>query len=843
MKISLFRPIQALFVSLCLAQTVTRAQDVVSIKSDQGNMTYTASGSDVDFKITLAGTFVLTNTYGGTMALLPELRMVVNGSIGYATLHSLSQYQLAGILDRTDAIFRYRIKPGDMAQPLRIYGSPMITYQFYWNGWEIRNAATQSLADWRFDPEKSYPSLGEVYDLDLAKANITLRALSIEDLHSPSSIQATVTETWRATTINPAEEVAVDFYVWTPQTNIVRIGVAPNQPAVLVSIPSGSSFQDFPIRGLSVGAAEIYLQRPGDYQNNATVGVTNYVKRTVTVTEPPSPAVRIIFPSTGTDSVTLNETNALNTGTFKVELSEAFTNPVSVRVDLAPSNQTSVTFAVTPMTVTIPAGQTLSSEQTFSVPDGNVTSAWGVTMSPVITSAAAASYYTEQKSATVYVQNVSPSVTGWSTSSALRGVPCAFEWQASDVAADLASGMVVTWDFNGETITNVTGASGSLQYTFATVGMKTVRVTATDKDGLTSAASMFFKMVDEPPPPPRVNVVPSATVYSETTTNNTGSLIVYLSEPYSSDVWVQLEATLQGQPQSNIVFTAGAIRIPVGDIGSPVIAFSLPDGTPESEMYGIEIVPTVTNAPASEYFTDIQTTTVFVRNVAPSVTMPVARDPLLTPLPPYTNVPLGRPFAFDYAVNDALPDRSGMVVRWNFGDGTSETVVTGAVGSVSHTYGSLGVKTVTVQATDKDGGSSAEVAFPVCVVRGACFADWAAERGMSGDPYVLFELDRDGDGVANGFEYAFNGKLTNGVPLMTVRFVDGVPVVETPNRDPASVADAFVTVEACTNLFEGQWTVPVGPLSHAEKPSDRDWYAPLTAVPQKAFFRLRAILD
>jgi len=45
--------------------------DITSIKSDRANAIVTASGDTIDFKISLAGKFVLTNTYGGTLALLP----------------------------------------------------------------------------------------------------------------------------------------------------------------------------------------------------------------------------------------------------------------------------------------------------------------------------------------------------------------------------------------------------------------------------------------------------------------------------------------------------------------------------------------------------------------------------------------------------------------------------------------------------------------------------------------------------------------------------------------------------------------------------------------------------
>ena len=692
--------------------------DITNINSPtHGNSLITAAGAQIDFRISLAGKFTLTNTYGGTLAQLPEIRMVVNGEAVWATLYSTTMYTIGGGVDRTDAIFRYKVKPGDLALPMKLYGSITIPYQFYWNNWEVRNITTTSNAVWKFNTGLSYPGLGEVYDLDLAKANINIKAIDFDDLHNDYSIPAKETgHTLRVTTVNPTESAVVDFYVWTTATNVLQIGNVANQTWLQVSMPTNTVNIDFPIKGLAVGTADIYLQRTKDYLNNATLGVTNYLKKTVTLETPPSPWVQLIMSATGTDNVTLSETNALNTGKFRVELSEAFSNDVFVRVDTAPVGQSYVTFNTAPMVVLVPKNQLTSSEQNFNVPDGNVTSMWGVTLSPVITNALASSFFSDRKIATVYVQNVKPAVTASFAPPAARGVPCTFSWSATDVAPDMASGMKVQWNFNGETITNLTGSSGSLPYTFQSTGTKTITVTATDKDGMTSDPYIFTVEVNLPVPKPSVIIVPSANPYFETTTNSTGSLVVYLSESFSEDVWIQLNATLQGNAQSNIVFaTTNAIRIPIGSTNSTPFTFSIPDGTVESEIYGIDITPTVTNVNAAARFTDLRQTTVFVKNVRPTVTKPQARDPLLTPLPAYTNVPLGQPFAFDYTTKDVNRDLSSMVVRWRFGDATPEVVVTGAVGTVFHTYGSKGVKTVWMQAEDKDGGFSDEIEFPVLV--------------------------------------------------------------------------------------------------------------------------------
>ncbi len=332
---------------------VARADDIVSIKSDYANMVFTASGAAVDFKITLAGTFALTNIAGGVSERLPQLRMVVNGDVAWASIHALNQYKLVGYFDRTDVIFRYLVRPGDMAQPMTIYGSPTLPYQFEWNGWDVRNTANGNTAVWRFDPMRYQPALGEVYDIELAKANITLRTLAFDDLHSPVAVTAGDPMLWRVSSINPVGPSTVSFVVWTPATNVLQLGATPGQTALQVNIPSGATSADFLLKGLAGGTGDVYLQRIADYQANATRGVTNHIKRSVSVTPQLTPTLRVVLLDTGSDIATLNESTSPNTGAFQIELSEAFSNDVWVSVDVTPAGQSNVTLrnAILPLCV------------------------------------------------------------------------------------------------------------------------------------------------------------------------------------------------------------------------------------------------------------------------------------------------------------------------------------------------------------------------------------------------------------------------------------------------------------------------------------------------------------
>ena len=113
--------------------------DIVSIKSNQSGAIVTASGVNVDMRITLDGSFELISD-GGSTTGDALIRMIVNGTIAWARLDSVSRYTISGgTIPRTDIIFEYTVKPGDMASPLAVFGnagsvSPGDAYQFIWNG-------------------------------------------------------------------------------------------------------------------------------------------------------------------------------------------------------------------------------------------------------------------------------------------------------------------------------------------------------------------------------------------------------------------------------------------------------------------------------------------------------------------------------------------------------------------------------------------------------------------------------------------------------------------------------------------------------------------------------------
>ena len=279
------------------------------------------------------------------------------------------------------------------------------------------------------------------------------------------------------------------------------------------------------------------------------------------------------------------------------------------------------------------------------------------------------------------------------------------------------STMITRWNFGDTTGEQVyTGHVGQAFHTYTATGTYLATVQAEDKDGSFSSEIEFSVTVEPPQPQPSVSVTPASYIYQETTANASGELTVTLSESYTEDVWIRLE-TVPADQTSIVLSTTNAFRISAGTTNRPSpFRFSLVDGTEFSELTGITLRPVVTNASAKAFYTDLKETTVFVENVIPVIQRPLHNIATADPTYGYDKVPLGDAFPFDYSVFDVDADLDSMAVTWSFGDGAI-LVVTGAVGSVSHTYTSLGDKIVSVQAVDKDGGISDQIEFRVTVVQ------------------------------------------------------------------------------------------------------------------------------
>jgi len=121
------------------------------------------------------------------------------------------------------------------------------------------------------------------------------------------------------------------------------------------------------------------------------------------------------------------------------------------------------------------------------------------------------------------------------------------------------------------------------------------------------------------------------------------------------------------------------------------------------------------------------------------------------------------------------------------------------------------------------------------------FALWTSNLGLSGNQPELFMQDRNLDGVANGFEYAFGTNLPLSSLLLNIRFINGKAIVEIPQQDAATLPYVDVRVRGSTNLLD--WTLPIIPaVDTTGKPSYKSWHEPEGTPPAKAFFKLEAEL-
>jgi hypothetical protein len=170
------------------------------------------------------------------------------------------------------------------------------------------------------------------------------------------------------------------------------------------------------------------------------------------------------------------------------------------------------------------------------------------------------------------------------------------------------------------------------------------------------------------------------------------------------------------------------------------------------------------------------------------------------------------------------------------------SVVPGFVNGVwsgNITLGEAGSAVRVVAVTD-DGQRWESSPFDVTESAASGFNGWLADHGIVGDPTVLFQQDRNGDGVANGFEYAFGANLSASGPVLTVRSVNGRPVLEIPAQDAATLSYVNLRVLGSTNLID--WTLPVVSATNTNgRPGNCAWFEP-AGTPAKAFFKLEAEL-
>ena len=238
-------------------------------------------------------------------------------------------------------------------------------------------------------------------------------------------------------------------------------------------------------------------------------------------------------------------------------------------------------------------------------------------------------------------------------------------------STDVGSGIVVLWEWDcttdGSYDSAVPAPAGSCVY--ADDGTYTMTLRVTDDDGSTATDTATVTVT---------NAAPTVTVTAPATGNEGAGIVVAASAADPSPVD---EAALT---YDWTVTDGGGATVTTGSGANPTFTFA-DDGT-----YTFTVVVT---DPQGATATDAATTV--VGNVDPTFTSTTA--------PSITDE--GTTESFSVVVDDAgTGDVAGLVVTWDWGDGSPTEIGTNLV----HSWDDDGAFTVTVTVTDDDGGSASQ---------------------------------------------------------------------------------------------------------------------------------------
>ena len=497
-----------------------------------------------------------------------------------------------------------------------------------------------------------------------------------------------------------------------------------------MTIPAGGDSVDFPIKGLGTNAiptiANVYAQRPSDYAKNGT-SITNFISRAVTIEPPGPPNISIEFQN-GQANCTISETNALETGLFRIVLSESNTNRVYVNFTVAhqPSTFTNIVISPQPDGYYVNAGQEQSAWYPFSAVNGTRESS-RMPYARITPAATNTTKYSMQSDGSLNVGNSPPTVQWYPPTIADENSPVTFEWSdLIDVDADLARGVTFKWNFgDGPSITQTNfTTSGQYIKTYTGIGdvprIYTNTLTITDKDGGAYTLPSRTILVSPPPRPATISVVVNRADMTYQEGDTEAEYKVVLSEPALQDTWVQLTGKyLIDNTSSDDCLTltvTNNILILAGLTSSVPYTMLLKDGTFKTDT-GIRIIPSITNPAAQAQYPSAYPGIVSIENVAPGIDTVPTCQPTTSAVSPYNAIEMGKPYVFRYMATDIVADVNGtppISVEFQFAEGTIKNSV-GVQGAVTNTFYSLGAQSVTMVARDKDGGERT-IIFPMKVV-------------------------------------------------------------------------------------------------------------------------------
>ena len=121
------------------------------------------------------------------------------------------------------------------------------------------------------------------------------------------------------------------------------------------------------------------------------------------------------------------------------------------------------------------------------------------------------------------------------------------------------------------------------------------------------------------------------------------------------------------------------------------------------------------------------------------------------------------------------------------------------------------------------------------------FSAWMQIHSLAGNPATFFSADRNSDGVANGFEYAYGTNWSSG-PSLNIRVANGHPVAELPAQEANTTPFVSLFVDVTPELTGTvAWSSAAIAANSTGKPANRIWFdAPATT--NRSYFRARAVL-
>jgi len=183
--------------------------------------------------------------------------------------------------------------------------------------------------------------------------------------------------------------------------------------------------------------------------------------------------------------------------------------------------------------------------------------------------------------------------------------------------------------------------------------------------------------------------------------------------------------------------------------------------------------------------------------------------------------------------NDGTWDALHRKIKWIFLDGSGRTLYycfTGEAGS-----------TVAVEGNASFDGSENSVTGDSVIAVPLSFQNWLEKRGLTGTEETLFSAMNAEYRQPNGFLYAFQSNLLADEPLITVRLIDGKPVIETPKQHESTLPYVDIQVIGTTDIGSAEWLLNLVPAEDQTGMALNrcKWETP--TAPQRAFFRLKAV--